>query len=278
MYRISKVLNHNTVIAVSAEDNQEYLIMGKGIGFGKKVTERIEVQSTSSIYSLKETTKRGNARELAASISPEYLEIANIVLQEAEKEFESIDRNILFPMADHIEYAVKRIRNHESISNPLTDDIRLLFHAEYKVACCIVPVLKNRMGIDIDEDEVGYIALHVHTAIVKEELSQAMQMAQAVRDCVSYVEQVLGKKLNIMSLSYNRLMNHIRYMVARGLKGEEIKLNMNDYMEFKFPKEFEMARTVCDALGKNLHCTFTEAEIGYLAMHLQRVLADEEER
>lgn len=278
MYRISKVLNHNTVIAVSVEDNQEYLIMGKGIGFGKKVTERIEVQSTSSVYSLKETTKRGNARELAASISPEYLEIANIVLQEAEKEFESIDRNILFPMADHIEYAVKRIQNHESISNPLTDDIRLLFHAEYKVACCIVPVLKNRMGIDIDEDEVGYIALHVHTAIVKEELSQAMQMAQAVRDCVSYVEQVLGKKLNIMSLSYNRLMNHIRYMVARGLKGEDIKLNMNDYMEFKFPKEFEMARTVCDELGKNLRCTFTEAEIGYLAMHLQRVLADEEER
>lgn len=276
MYRISKVLNHNTVIAVSVEDNQEYLIMGKGIGFGKKVTERMEVRSTDSVYSLKETTKRGNARELAASISPEYLEIANIVLQEAEKEFESIDRNILFPMADHIEYAVKRVRNHESISNPLTDDIRLLFHAEYKVACCIVPVLKKRMGIDIDEDEVGYVALHVHTAIVKEELSQAMQMAQAVRDCVSYVERVLGKKLNIMSLSYNRLMNHIRYMVARGLKGEDIKLNMNDYMELKFPKEFEMARTVCDELGTNLHCNFTEAEIGYLAMHLQRVLSDEE--
>ena len=86
MYRISKVLNHNTVIAVSVEDNQEYLIMGKGIGFGKKVTERIEIQGAASVYSLKETTKRGNARELAASIGPEYLEIANIVLQEAEKE------------------------------------------------------------------------------------------------------------------------------------------------------------------------------------------------
>ncbi|MDO4312968.1 MAG: PRD domain-containing protein [Eubacteriales bacterium] len=276
MYRISKVLNHNTVIAVSVDDNQEYLIMARGIGFGRKVAERIELPQKASVYSLKETTKRGNARELVASIAPECLEIANIVLQEAEKEFERIDRNILFPMADHIEYAIKRIRNHEAISNPLTDDIRLLFHTEYKVALCIVPILKSRMGIDIDEDEVGYVALHVHTAIEKEELSQAMQMAQAVRDCVSYVEKVLGKKLNIMSLSYNRLMNHIRYMVARGLAGEDIKLNMNDYMEFKFPREFEMARTVCDQLGKKLHCVFTEAEIGYLAMHLQRVLADEE--
>ena len=36
MYRISKVLNHNTVIAIKDEENKEYLIMGKGIGFGKK--------------------------------------------------------------------------------------------------------------------------------------------------------------------------------------------------------------------------------------------------
>lgn len=43
MYRISKVLNHNTIIGIQEEDHQEYLIMAKGIGFGKKVTERIEL-------------------------------------------------------------------------------------------------------------------------------------------------------------------------------------------------------------------------------------------
>ena len=43
MYRISKVLNHNTIIGIQEEDHQEYLIMAKGIGFGKKVTERVEL-------------------------------------------------------------------------------------------------------------------------------------------------------------------------------------------------------------------------------------------
>ena len=37
-------------------------------------------------------------------------------------------------MADHMEYAVRRIKTREQISNPLTEDIRLLFHREYKVA------------------------------------------------------------------------------------------------------------------------------------------------
>ena len=276
MYRISKVLNHNTIIGIQEEDHQEYLIMAKGIGFGRKVAERIELPDETSMYSLQETTKRGSASKLARSIPPEYLEIANLVLQEAERVFGKIDRSVLFPMADHIEYAVKRIRNHEAISNPLTEDIRVLFYSEYKVALTAVPVLKKRMGIDMDEHEVGYIALHVHTAIEEEELSQAMQIAQAVRDCVSYVEKVLGKKLNVMSLSYNRLMNHVRYMVARQMSGEVLKLDMNDYMGQKFPQEFEMAGRICEQLGKDMRCEFSQVEIGYLAMHLQRILADEE--
>ena len=47
-------------------------------------------------------------------------------------------------------------------------------------------------------------------------------------------------------------MNHIRYMVARALSGEKLKVNMNDYMEVKFPKSFGMAQAVCDQVGESL--------------------------
>ena len=43
MYRVSKILNNNGVIAINTEDNQEYVLLGKGIGFGKKVSQRFEV-------------------------------------------------------------------------------------------------------------------------------------------------------------------------------------------------------------------------------------------
>lgn len=102
MYRISKVLNHNTVIGIHADDNQEYLVMGKGIGFGKKVSERFEVRDGDTVYSLQATSNRGNAKELATSIQPIYLEIANEILDEAEKVFQNIDRAVLFPMAEHV--------------------------------------------------------------------------------------------------------------------------------------------------------------------------------
>ena len=62
MYRVKKVLNHNSVIAVNSEDNREYLIMGKGAGFGKKVSERVEKRPEDMVYSLQEVTDRGDAR------------------------------------------------------------------------------------------------------------------------------------------------------------------------------------------------------------------------
>jgi len=136
-------------------------------------------------------------------------------------------------------------------------------------------LLLEKMGIEIDEHEVGYIALHIHSAIDTENVSQSMIIAQGVRECISMVETETGRKINVLSISYNRLMNHIKYMIARALKGEKIKLNLNDYMENKFPQEFQMAITICDNIGHLLKLSFDESEIGYLAMHIQRVTSGE---
>ena len=98
-----------------------------------------------------------------------------------------------------------------------------------------------------------------------------MQMARTVRECVSIIEAETGKKIDVMTLDYNRLMNHVKYMAARLLSGEELKININDYIEVKFPKAFAIATTVCDHLGENIGVQPGEREIGYLAMHIERV-------
>ena len=280
MYRVRKALNHNTLIAISMEDNQEYLLIGKGIGFGKKVSERFEIPENieCTVYSLHEQTERGKAMELIKGIEPVYLEIAGKVLAKSEEVFGKIDKRILFPMADHIAFAVQRIRANEQISNPLTDDIRTLFHMEYKTAVCVKDILWEMFQVEIDEHEIGYIALHIHSAIEDENVALSMLIAMTVRECIRMIEEETGQTIDVMSLSYNRLMNHIRYMVARSIKGEKLKLNMNDYMSVKFPKSFWMATEVCKQLEKQLHRTspLDEVEIGYLAMHIERVLMDKE--
>lgn len=276
-YRITKILNHNSFMGIESKNDQECLIMGKGVAFGKKVGQTVSVTGDARVYSLKELTDRGEAKEIIKSVSPLCLELANEVLDQAEEEFGKVDRSILFTMADHLDFAVRRIQNGEQISNPLTDDIRIMFYKEYKVAGCIRDLLKEKLGIRIDEHEVGYIALHVHSAIVDENVSQAMEIARTVRECICMVEEETGKSIDIMSLGYNRLMNHVRYMVARAIHGEKLKMSLNDYMSVKFPGPYMTAEKICRKMEKSLKLPIPDIEIGYLAMHLERMMDREEE-
>ena len=50
------------------------------------------------------------------------------------------------------------------------------------------------MDIEIDDHEVGYVALHIHSALGDEKVSVAMQTARAVRECIAMIEMATGKK------------------------------------------------------------------------------------
>lgn len=275
MYRVSKVLNNNGVIAIDMDENKEYVILGKGVGFGKKVSQRFDKPEGCTTYRLEQETERGSAKELVKGIEPEYLEIADAILTESQKVFgDSIDRGILFPLADHISFAVARIRRNEQISNPLTEDIKVLFYSEFKVAETLKTILRERLQIEIDDHEVGYVALHIHSAIGDEKVSVAMQTARAVRKCIDMIEKSTGKPIDVLSLSYNRLMNHMKYMVARASTGEKLNLDMNEYMLDQYPQAYKVATDICKNLEGCIGHNLDETETGYLAMHIQRVYKD----
>lgn len=270
MYRVTKVLNHNTVLAFDTGDHQEKLVLGKGVGFGRKVGERTTFSPEVTVYLLVEQG-RGDPKDLVKHIDPVYLDLANRIVQAARSKFGEIDTSILLPLADHIAYAAKRIRKNEIISNPLTDDIRALFPEEYDVACQSHDQILEATGLDFSPDELGYIALHIHSSLDSMRVSQAMQMAALVRECVELVQRETEMSIDTHSLSYNRLMTHIKYMAARILKGEKLSMDVNAFMRASYPKAFAIAAEICRHLGDSLRQAVDEGEIGYLAMHIERV-------
>ena len=42
MYRVIKVLNNNGILVYHVETGKEMILLGYGVGFGKKPTEQIE--------------------------------------------------------------------------------------------------------------------------------------------------------------------------------------------------------------------------------------------
>ena len=278
MYRITKVLNHNAVLALNMEDQQENLIVGKGAGFGRKPGERLEFPGPVTVYHLEQKCDRGNPRELVRRIDPVYLNITDAILLEAKGTFGEIDTSILIPLADHIAFAAQRIRKNAPLSNPLTPDIKALFPEEFQVACRGGEIIREHTGVRFSDDELGYIALHIHSSLESMQVSQAMQTAGIIRECVDLVQQETGLTIDVNSLSYNRLMSHIKYMAVRMLKGEKLKMDMNRFMQESYPRAFQIAGEICRQLERTLNCQVEEMEVGYLAMHIERVFEIQREQ
>lgn len=275
MYRITKILNHNTVLALNQEDNLENLVMGKGVGFGRKPGERVDFAPDATVYQLSQKCDRGNPRDLVKRIDPLYLNIANAIILDAKNTFGQVDTSILIPMADHIAFAAQRIQKNAPIGNPLTQDIKALFPDEFQVARRGGDLIAEQTGLQFSDDELGYIALHIHSALESMQVSQAMQTAAIIRTCVDLVQQAAGVTLDVNSLSYNHLMSHIKYMAARLLKGERLSMDVNHIMRVSCPRAFDISEEICRQLERTLGHPVDEVEIGYLAMHVQRVFDTE---
>ena len=53
MCEILKILNHNTILVL--KENEEIIVMSKGIGFGKKQGENVEIPRNAKQYKMQKS-------------------------------------------------------------------------------------------------------------------------------------------------------------------------------------------------------------------------------
>lgn len=273
MHKVIKVLNNNTVLAQHEED--EVIIMFKGIGFGKKAGETFEVPLHAKTFLMqKNYTSKNTDDSLFDALDPVYLEIAAEILKIAIEQFKDVNTDILVPLADHIFYAVKRMDENIFPSNPFTNDIRLLFPDEYDVALKGKDVIKQYANKDINDDEVGFITLHIHSAITENRVGESMEATQVIHDGIVKLQEDLHITIDVNSISYSRLMNHIKFLLLRMNRNEKLEMDISAFTKERFPFAYEYASTMCQTISKVLNKPLPENEIGYLALHLERILSD----
>lgn len=211
MYRVIKVLNNNGVLALDMEKKQEVILLGNGVGFGKKMGQRFGGSPDARRYEL--VKKETSALQAVNGIDPVYIEVTARIIEAAEGLLGPIRHDILIAMADHIALAVSRAKEGCELPNPFSQDIRALFSQEYEAALKGRELIRQELGVEISEDEVSYITLHIHGGLSDENVSQSLELARLVQDGIRQVEEGMGMNLPVASLGYNRLMSHLRYMI-----------------------------------------------------------------
>lgn len=251
MYKVIKVLNNNTILAT--KDEEEVIIMYKGIGFSKKPGFLFEVPASAKKYLMQKN----------------YAEIIKLAAQR----FAEVDQDILIPLADHIYFCIQRMKDDIMPLNPFTQDIRLLFPDEYEVALQGRDVIKKFISQTINNDEVGFITLHIHSAISSNKVSETLEATRIIHDGIIKLQTDLNIKIDVESISYVRLLNHIKFLILRINKNEKLQMDISEFTKEKFPFAYEQACYMCDNLSKALNKPLPESEVGYLALHLERILS-----
>lgn len=272
MYTIIKVLNNNTVLA--KHDHEEIIVMFKGIGFGKKAGECLEIPPQAKKYLMQKTYQsKDRFQNIIEYIDPIYLEIADEILKRAEARFAKIDYNILLPLADHIFFTMKRMKENILPSNPFHYDIQLLFPDEYEVAQEARDIIFQYTSQKINDDEVGFITLHVHSAVSTNKVVESMEATRIIHEQILQLQKDLNIVIDVHSISYARLMNHIKFLIVRINTGEKLQMDISEFTKDKFPFAYQQAQQMCDSLSKILKKEMPETEVGYLALHLERILS-----
>ena len=72
MYRVIKALNNNSLLVLT-EEQQEAILMGKGLGFGRKSGERLAEVTDAKAYVLQNDHDKNSALQTVNGIAPVYI-------------------------------------------------------------------------------------------------------------------------------------------------------------------------------------------------------------
>lgn len=276
MYKTIKSLNNNCVLSVYTDTNKEVILLGKGIGFGKSFNQEIKINDQIKVYELN-NAKENLSVETVLATDPLFIEISDAILIETEKTFGFVNKEIILALADHIQFAIKRMEAKMEIANPFANDTRLLFPKEYEVALKAKKIIKGRTSHTINDDEVAFITLHIHLGINTKNtrMDTLLQIQYIIKDNIELMKNKLGFSIDEKTIFYARLLNHLKFLILRVENDEKLDINLNDYVEHSFPDSYRVSKKICLEFEKVFNKKILEAEVGYLAIHLERIKKDQ---
>lgn len=158
MIKIKKVLN-SSVVLVEDEQNKEYILFGKGIGYGQKAGNIVEEHQADQIFMPVENVKVKEYLGVLDAIPPVYVELTGQIVAYAEKKLQTkLNTGIYFTLMDHLHFAVERLSKEIAISNKVFWEIKNYYAEEFEIGLFALKLIKEKLHIDMPKEEAANIS------------------------------------------------------------------------------------------------------------------------
>lgn len=275
--KILKVINNNVVSALDSR-RREVLISGKGIGFHKKAGETLIPTEEHKIFICEDEVFKNQFENLVETTDYQTIQMAEEIIEQA-KQFlgKKLNQNVYITLTDHLNYALERQREGIVIQNALLWEIERFYKPEYEMGLRALSIVAEKTGVMLPRDEAGFLAIHLVTAELDANIGMAAVMPEMIQDMLNIVQYSLGKKLDENSLSYERFITHLKFLLQRVVNGQvykDLSVEMLRSMREDYKKEYDCALKIKGYLKAKMKFEISEEELLYLTMHISRAGRD----
>ncbi|MDI3529391.1 MAG: hypothetical protein PWQ23_1210 [Thermoanaerobacter sp.] len=102
-------------------------------------------------------------RELKEIVGEKILYAVENAIKIAKQNYKNVQDNLFYSLAIHLSAAYERLKSGKTIINPQLENVKREYTNEFIVARKMVDRINKDLGIELTEDEIGFIAMYLRT-------------------------------------------------------------------------------------------------------------------
>ncbi|MFB5661420.1 glucose PTS transporter transcription antiterminator GlcT [Alteribacillus sp. HJP-4] len=271
--KVKKVLNNNVIIA-EHEEYEEVVLTGKGLGFGKHPGDAVDESGAEKFFVLKDEDEQEQYKQLLAEVDEPFIGCMNECMTLLEKRFRvKLHEHIHVALTDHMFFAVRRLQQGMEVRNPFLQETEFAYPEEYKAARELLHHVEDCTGTSLPDGEIGFVALHIHSALTRRSLQEVNKHTRLVAELVTVIENTFKLSLYTKDLDHQRLLRHLHQAVERIQNGEynDEPDSLKNVLKYEYPVCYNLAWKLIKMMQRSLQVPVPESEAVYLTLHLQRL-------
>ncbi|HWT74111.1 MAG TPA: PRD domain-containing protein [Mobilitalea sp.] len=274
---VEKIINNNIVSSFDEKGN-EVVVMGRGLGFKVKPGQSIEQSKIEKVFRMDNSQETERLQAVLAEIPIEHIQVCNEIIAYACSVISNkLSKNIYITLTDHINYAISRYRDGILFTNALKWEVKKFYHQEFEVGKRAVDLIKEKIGIELSEDEAASIALHFVNAELGMEIPNTIDVTKLIQNVLKIVTYHFQKVINEDTLNYERFVTHLKFFSQRVITNRN---NQGDDEEFyqmikkQYPDAHECALKIKAYVEQEYGVMLPREEMVYLTVHIKRIISN----
>lgn len=275
--KVHKILNNNVVVTLDSKGN-ELIVTGRGVGFKKREGDEIDPKLIEKQFSLNNQEILPKFAELLSEIPIEVHTTSEIIINHAKQFLGSkLQDSIYISLTDHIYFAIERHKQGFDIPNNFIWEIKKFYPKEYEIGVYALDVIKKRLGVQLHEDEAGFITFHIINAELNDTMPNIVNMTKIMREILNIVKYHFRFEYDENSLSYQRFVTHLKFFAHRILsKGKSAQQDTSLYeiIREKYEQAYLCTKQIDLHLIQQYQHPLSDDESLYLTIHIERLRSE----